>query len=129
MWNWIAVAAGGALGAAARYGISGLSQRYPGALVPLGTLVVNGLGCLAIGLLAPLLLQGPVVARPELRAFLLIGLLGGLTTFSTFSYETVALLEGGAWPRALVNIALHNVLGLALCFGGFRLGSALVRAF
>ena len=127
MLNVLAVAAGGALGAAARYGLSGLASKWSERGLPIGTLLVNLVGCLLIGLLVPWML-GDRVARPEVRSFVLIGLLGGLTTFSTYGYEVVAQLNDGQWGRATWIVVLNNGLGIALVLVGFRLGTWLVRA-
>lgn len=127
MLNVLAVAAGGALGAAARYGLSGLASRVSDRGFPYGTLLVNLLGCLLIGFLVPWML-GDRTVRPEVRAFVLIGLLGGLTTFSTYGYEVVAQLEDGQWGRAAWIVLLHNGLGIALVLLGYRLGSWWARA-
>ncbi len=128
MLNVLAVAAGGALGAAARYGLSGLARRWSESGLPLGTLLVNLLGCLLIGLLVPWLLEGRLLVRPEVRAFVLIGLLGGLTTFSTFGYEVFAMINEGQWGRAGWTVLLNNGLGIALVLVGYRIGTWLVRA-
>jgi len=127
MLNVLAVALGGAIGSAARYGLSGLAHRWAGVGFPVGTLFVNLVGCLLIGFLVPWLLEERLV-RPEIRAFLLIGLLGGLTTFSTFGYEVFAMLDEGHWGRAGWIVLLNNGLGIALVLVGYRLGSLLVRA-
>ena len=127
MLNVLAVAAGGALGAAARYGLSGLAGRWSERGLPLGTLFVNLLGCLLIGLLVPWML-GDRAVRPELRSFVLIGLLGGLTTFSTFGYEVFAMLNEGQWGRAGWIVLLNNGLGIGLVLVGYRLGTWLARA-
>jgi len=127
MLNVFAVAVGGALGAAARYGLSGLAARWSERGLPMGTLLVNCLGCLLIGLLVPWML-GDRMVRPEVRAFVLFGLLGGLTTFSTYGYEVVAQLNDGQWGRAGWIMLLNNGLGIALVLVGFRLGTWLVRA-
>jgi len=127
MLNVLAVAAGGALGAAARYGLSGLARKWSESGWPLGTLLVNLLGCLLIGLLVPWMLEDRIV-RPEVRAFVLVGLLGGLTTFSTFGYEVFAMINEGQWWRAGSIVFLNNGLGIALVLVGYRLGTWLVRA-
>lgn len=115
------IAIGGGVGAVLRYLISGWGQRVVGpAGFPTGTLLVNLLGCLAIGALVSYF-AGPHRVREELRLGLLIGVLGGFTTFSTFAYETLALLEDGQRMRAALNIVLSNVLGLAGVWSGYRL--------
>lgn len=103
---------GGFLGSAARYVLSGLAQRLFGAAFPVGTAAVNLLGCFLIGLLTNLSLRaGPLSAAS--RLFLVTGFLGGLTTFSTFSHETLALFEQGRLLPGLGNIALNLGAGLA----------------
>jgi CrcB protein len=120
------VALGGALGALARYGISGWVYDRMGENFPWGTLVVNVVGCLALGLVIRWL-QVSAVA-PELRPFLTIGVLGAFTTFSTFSYETVALLQEGQWLRAGLYMGGSVVLGLIAMVAGMALATAFARA-
>lgn len=120
------VALGGALGALARYGISGWVYDRMGENFPWGTLVVNLVGCLALGLVIRWL-QVSAVA-PELRPFLTIGVLGAFTTFSTFSYETVALLQEGQWLRAGLYMGGSVVLGLIAMVAGMALATAFARA-
>lgn len=93
---------------------------------PAGTLLVNLAGCFAIGLLAPLLLDPPGgPSREPFRLLLLTGLLGGFTTFSAFSRETVDLLRAGRPGPAMLYAALSTLLGLGLAYAGHRLSSAL----
>ena len=120
------VALGGALGALARYGLSGWVYDRMGESFPWGTLVVNLVGCLALGIVIRWL-QVSAVA-PGLRPFLTIGLLGAFTTFGTFSYETVALLQEGQWLRAGLYVAGSVVLGLIAMVVGMALATTLVRA-
>lgn len=120
------VALGGALGALARYGISGWVYDRMGENFPWGTLVVNLVGCLALGLVIRWL-QVAAVA-PEVRPFLTIGLLGAFTTFSTFSFETVALLQEGQWLRAGLYMGGSVVLGLIAMVAGMALVTAFARA-
>ena len=120
------VALGGALGALARYGISGWVYDRMGENFPWGTLVVNLVGCLALGLVIRWL-QVSAVA-PEVRPFLTIGVLGAFTTFSTFSYETVALLQEGQWLRAGLYMGGSVVLGLIAMVAGMALATAFARA-
>ena len=120
------VALGGALGALARYGISGWVYDRMGENFPWGTLVVNLVGCLALGLVIRWL-QVAAVA-PEVRPFLTIGLLGAFTTFSTFSFETVALLQEGQWLRAGLYVGGSVVLGLIAMVAGMALATAFARA-
>jgi CrcB protein len=120
------VALGGALGALARYGISGWVYGRMGENFPWGTLVVNLLGCLALGLVIRWLQVSAV--SPEVRPFLTIGVLGAFTTFSTFSYETVALLQEGQWLRAGLYMGGSVVLGLIAMVAGVALATAFARA-
>jgi fluoride exporter len=116
------VALGGALGSSARYLLSALVQGRSGVDFPLGTLLVNLSGCLLLGFLIRYTMSTPAVT-PEWRALLTTGLCGGYTTFSTFSYESVALIETGDWRRATLYIAL-SVGG---CLLGIVLGMAAAR--
>lgn len=119
--NSAVVGSGGFIGALARYGLSGLVHRQvPLAVFPYGTLVVNLLGCLMIGVLAGLA-ESRQLFGPEFRTFALIGVLGGFTTFSTFGYETVAMMRDAEFLRASTNVGVHIVLGLALVWLGYAL--------
>jgi CrcB protein len=115
---WIAL--GGAIGGAARYSLGGLIQRLAPGEFPLGTLVINVLGSFLIGVFVRYAFETPAVS-PEVRAFLTIGLCGGFTTFSTFSYESATMLERGEWPR----LALYVGLSVILTIGATLLGAAL----
>ncbi|MAG92872.1 MAG: fluoride efflux transporter CrcB [Planctomycetaceae bacterium] len=121
MINAVVVGSGGFLGALARYGLSGLVHRQlPLTTFPYGTLVVNLLGCLAIGVIAGLV-ESRQLFGPEMRTFVLIGILGAFTTFSTFGYETFAMIRDSEYLRAVVNVGIHVVFGLALVWLGFAL--------
>jgi CrcB protein len=116
---------GGFLGTISRYGLAGLCQRLAfgeGKLFPYGTLAVNVLGCLFLGLIIQLS-EERFLMRPEIRLALTIGFLGGFTTFSTFGYETFALWNDGDWRRAALNFVLTNGLGLLAVWMGYRLGA------
>lgn len=113
----MAIAAGGALGSVLRYGLSLWVQALAGRGFPFGTLAVNVLGCLAMGFLF-VLLDERTGASAVWRAGLLIGVLGGFTTFSAFSIETFNLIEQGALAKAAGNMAAN----LALCVGAIWLG-------
>lgn len=116
---WIALGGGG--GAVARYVVGGWAQRWSGASFPFGTMTVNVSGCLLIGL-AMAKFGGPHLLRDELRLALVVGFLGGYTTFSTFGYETFMLANEGQPRWALGNMLLTNGLGLAAVWFGYRLG-------
>ena len=113
------VGLGGFLGSVLRYGAGEVMGRIPcSACPPLGTFFVNALGCLLIGLLAGLAEARGVLAM-EIRLFLLVGLLGGFTTFSTFGLESYELLRLGNWPLALGNVAAQVMVGLEAVWAGF----------
>jgi len=106
------IGVGGFLGAIARYLVSiFIGQRW-GAGFPMGTFVVNITGCLLIGFLMPLLTERFLLS-PQWRIFLVIGFLGAYTTFSTFAYETNALIEDREWLFAGLNASLSVFLGLS----------------
>lgn len=118
------IAIGGAIGAVLRYLASTAVYALLGRGFPYGTLVVNVLGSLAMGVLAILLIER-VSTGPELRALLLIGLLGSFTTFSTFSIETLNLIEQGGLIKAGLNILLSVMLCLAAAWVGTLIGRQL----
>lgn len=122
MIQWLAIALGGALGAVLRYGVSTGVHHWWGREFPWGTLVVNVLGSLLMGLLFILLVER-MAATPALRAFWLVGLLGAFTTFSTFSLETLNLMQAGELGRAAANV----LLSVLLCIGAAGMGMALGR--
>jgi len=111
------IAGFGALGCLARYYLSSWVYSRLGGAFPYGTLVVNLVGAFAIGLLMELSLRSTLVP-PHLRVGLAIGFLGGLTTFSTFGYETYRLLEDGQFITALANILASVAVCLALTWAG-----------
>ena len=120
----LAVAIGGAVGALLRYWASAGTYALLGSGFPYGTLAVNTLGSLLMGLLSVLLLDRTGVG-PELRAALLVGLLGSFTTFSTFSLETLSLLENGSRLKAAGNVAASLVLCLVAAWAGITAGRKL----
>jgi fluoride exporter len=120
------IAAGGAAGALARYGLGGWIQDRAGFGFPWGTLVVNVLGSLLMGL-AIRYLEATRLA-PDLRALITIGILGAFTTFSTFTYETVTLLENGAWARAGAYAFGSLLLGIAAIYAGMTWAGHLMHA-
>lgn len=120
------MAAGGAIGAVARYTVGGWVHGIAGWSFPWGTLTVNVVGCLGLGFV--LRVMQASTATIELRTFLSIGVLGAFTTFSTFSYEAVLLLQDGEWARAAAYVVGSVVAGLAAVIAGFWLASVTLHA-
>ena len=119
------VALGGMVGAVLRYLGGTAAVKVMGDGFAYGTLLVNVVGCLVIGFLAGwgfTALEG----SPHARLFVITGMLGSLTTFSTFGWETVQYLQDGRWQIAFVNIALNLAIGLVAVLGGFSAGQALL---
>jgi CrcB protein len=114
------VAAGSALGGALRYTLDGAISRHSPNL-PLGTLVINITGSFALGWLMRWSLLSPVLS-PEWRAALAVGVCGGYTTFSTFTYDTLKLMQDGEWSRAALYVGLSIVLSLGAVFAGWAAG-------
>jgi CrcB protein len=109
---WVGLVAGGAVGAPARYLLDGYVQARTRGAYPWGTLVVNAIGCLALGVLTGLALDHGL--SPTVKRALGSGFCGAFTTFSTFTYETVRLAEEGAGREAAWNVAANTIVGTAL---------------
>ena len=121
MLNLVYVGVGGLIGSIGRYLVAGaMYQMFPNSYFPIGTAAVNILGCFLIGLLNGLgeLRQ---LLSPEMRIFLLIGLLGGFTTFSTFGYETIASLRTGEFLPAFANVLIQVIVGLSAVWLGYTI--------
>jgi len=119
--NLFFVGAGGFFGSIGRYLLSGAVYRmFPKLYFPIGTAVVNILGCLLIGFITGLA-EVRNLLGPEMRVFLLIGLLGGFTTFSTFGFEAFTLLRDGAYLATLANVLIQVVVGISAVWLGFNL--------
>ena len=119
------VGAGGFIGSALRFAVSGWVQRLAAASVmPYGTLVVNVLGCLALGLLGGIA-EHRQMLEPAQRLFLMVGILGGFTTFSTFAFESVALMQDAELAKAALNTLAQIVLGFGAAFAGYVLARVL----
>ncbi len=118
--KWILIAGGGAIGSLARYWLQGMVASLTGLVFPLGTILVNIVGCFVIGLLYAMF-DGPIPVRDEIRIGLMVGVLGGFTTFSAFGLETILMAhEGRSW-LAILNVALSLVFGLLAVWCGYRL--------
>jgi fluoride exporter len=122
MEKLLLVMVGGGLGAASRYGISLLTVKMWGTRFPWGTLTVNLAGCFLIGLLFGLSDRVRLLT-PDMRLLMITGFLGALTTFSTFSMETISAGRSGMMFQPLANILINNLGGLALTFLGLWIGS------
>jgi CrcB protein len=121
---WIAL--GGALGSVARYGCSSLVARWIGETFPWGTIIVNVVGSFVIGLFATLTgPDGRVIASPDARQFVMVGLCGGYTTFSSFSLQTLTLAQDGEFVRAGLNVGASVVLCLVSVWLGYIAAAAL----
>jgi CrcB protein len=114
----LVVALGGAIGSMARYLISSAVLRATGTLFPAGTFAVNVVGCFAFGLIAGAAEQRVQLA-PELRMFLLVGVLGGFTTFSSYAFESFGLIRDGQAAWAAINIVGQVVAGLVGLWAGY----------
>jgi CrcB protein len=120
--TWVVIAAGGALGAMARHAVNGfVHQRTLSGTFPLGILIINVLGSAAIGIVGGLLVSERLHLSYHARTFVLVGLLGGFTTFSSFSFDTLALVRGGHADQAMANVAGQVGLSLGAVWLGFRL--------
>lgn len=126
MSTYLWIALGGALGSVARYGCSSLIANLFGQTFPLGTLVINIAGSFVIGLFATLTgPDGRVMLSGDIRQFVTIGLCGGYTTFSSFSYQTLTLAQDGQYLRAVINVTASVVLCLLAVWLGFVTAHAL----
>jgi CrcB protein len=117
---------GGAFGTGARYLLGGAVTRWAGPEFPYGTLLINVLGSFLIGVVQQVGLSTLLI--PEtLRLVLAVGIMGGFTTYSSFSYETIRLLEAGSWMAATLYVVLTTALCLACCVAGLSLGRVMIE--
>lgn len=125
MLNYLFVMLGGALGTGARFWLSGVVAARYGETFPLGTVIVNVTGCFVVGVLASISEpSGLFLVSPNTRQFLLLGICGGYTTFSSFSLQTLDLARDGDWLRASLNV----VLSVFLCLLATWLGRIVALA-
>ena len=124
MLRYFYVALGGAIGSVLRYAVSGLDFKFSGGIFPECTLIVNLAGSLLIGLLWGI--SERFEFSPLLGAFLFVGILGGFTTFSSFSLENLHLLRNGEVKTAVMYILITNIAGIGLAFGGYFAARALL---
>jgi fluoride exporter len=128
MERLLLVAAGGAIGSGLRYLVATGAVGWLGVSFPWGTLVVNLTGSFLIGVVQALAAEGLGLGE-DTRLFLATGILGGFTTYSAFSSETVALMHRGAWTTAWLNVALTTSGCLILCYAGILTGRVLMAKF
>ena len=121
MWNAFLIFLGGGLGSVARWLASGLVATRFGEAFPWGTLVVNVVGSAIIGVLAAFGDSARLGLPAEARLFLMVGVLGGFTTFSSFSLQTLRLMQDGDWLRAAGNVLLSVAVCLVAVAAGYRL--------
>ena len=115
------VGLGGAIGSVLRFLVSLAAAQWLGADFPYGTLFVNLIGAFVIGFVQQI--GGEALMIPDnVRVFLTTGMMGGLTTYSAFSYETVRLMETHAWNEAWINVVVTTIVALGLCFLGITAG-------
>jgi fluoride exporter len=119
--NYLYVFIGGGLGSFFRYWLSGIIPRFTGSQFPFGILIVNILGCFFIGFLMSVT-EERFIVNPAIRVFFAIGILGGFTTFSTFSYETIAMLRDSEFLKAGLYIGMSVVIGLGATHAGSYIG-------
>jgi CrcB protein len=122
MMNWLWVFLGGGLGSVARFAVSDLAARWLGETFPWGTLIANVTGSFAIGFFGTLTApEGRWLAPAGARTFFMIGVCGGYTTFSSFSLQTLNLVEGGEWLKAGANVSASVVFCLLAVWIGHAL--------
>ncbi|MDA0734534.1 MAG: fluoride efflux transporter CrcB [Chloroflexi bacterium] len=121
--TWLLVAMGGAGGSVLRYGVGRMAVAYLGPSTVMATFMVNLTGSLALGFFMGLALERTIVPV-NLRSLLAVGFLGGYTTFSTFTFESIRLVEDGELFRAAVSVLGNVVLGLVAAYLGILLGRA-----
>ena len=120
--NIFLIAIGGAIGSVARYLFSTAVLRATGSLFPVGTFAVNAAGCFVFGVIAGAA-EHRVALAPEARAFVFIGILGGFTTFSSYAFESFALIRDGQFVWATINLVGQVLIGVA----GLAAGVAMTR--
>lgn len=122
---WIGM--GGALGSILRFLLQSRVQLSAAGIFPYGTLIVNLLGAMMIGILAGIFES--IAVSQQLKLFLVVGILGGFTTFSAFSLENVQLIKSGHTRLAVIYILVSNVIGITLALGGFCSARWAMRGF
>jgi len=127
MLRFFIIGVGGAIGTILRYVMGGLDYRFSSGVFPISTLVVNVTGSLVIGFLWGIVDRFSI--SPNVRLFIFIGILGGYTTFSTFSLETFNLMRDGEYRIAFINVALSLILTIGAVFAGYIASKMLMDLF
>lgn len=127
MQHLLLIGVGGALGAMLRFGITDLMARMLGRSFPYGTLTVNVLGSLIMGCVF-VLVQQQVLHAQNWRPFMMVGMLGALTTFSSFSLDSLLLLEQGDWFKAMLNVCLNVVCCIIVTYLGMQMTTGLLAS-
>jgi len=127
MLKFLLIGLGGAIGAVARYIVSGIDYKWSFGIFPVSTLIVNLSGSFVIGFLWGLFEVFAVSSN--MRMFIFIGILGGFTTFSTFALENFNLLKDGERNIAFLNILISNMLGIGLVFAGYLIAKLVVNFY
>jgi CrcB protein len=125
--SFLVICLGGAIGTGLRYVTSSLAVRWLGVDFPYGTLIVNVVGSFLIGLIQQVGAASLLIPETT-RLFLTVGIMGGLTTYSSFSYETLRLAQIGAWGQAWINVLVTTVVCLGVCFLGIVVGRMIVES-
>lgn len=126
MQGVLLIGLGSALGGMARYGLGLVATALWGSTFPWGTLIINGLGSFVIGLFNTATLpEARFPVHADMRLFVMVGLCGGFTTFSSFSLQTLSLMQEGEWGRAAANVLLSVALCLAAVWAGHAAGALL----
>lgn len=126
MQRALIVALGGSIGAVARYLTTVWAAGLWGATFPYGTLIVNIVGCFIIGIFMTAITE-KIIVHPHWRLFIIVGIVGGLTTFSSFSYETVTLVAEHAVDLAMYNVAANMMIGFAATWTGIIAARAILK--
>ena len=126
MERFLFICLGGAIGTGMRYLTANLAVRWLGVDFPYGTLIVNVVGSFLIGLIQQVGVTSLLIPETT-RLFLTVGIMGGLTTYSSFSYETLRLAQIGAWGQAWINVLVTTAVCLGVCFLGIVVGRMIVE--
>jgi CrcB protein len=125
--RFLFICLGGAIGTGMRYLTANLAVRWLGVDFPYGTLIVNVVGSFLIGLIQQVGVTSLLIPETT-RLFLTVGIMGGLTTYSSFSYETLRLAQIGAWGQAWINVLVTTAVCLGVCFLGIVVGRMIVES-